>query len=504
LIRRREEDAMNEPVLVAGAGPVGMSAAMALKRLGVDVRIIDKNTGRTDKSKALVLWPRTLELLAIQGCATAFVDAGLKGRGARITADGRELVHVSFDTARSVYPFPLYLPQSETERLLDEELSRLGVHVERQVTLRSFADDGAGVTATLDHADGRTEALRASYLVGCDGAHSTVRHGLDLAFAGATEQSQWVLADVRIEGKLDPYELIVCWKADGILVLFPIDHDRFRVVADVDAGPAEPEQEPTMAEIQSLLDARGPPGLRAHDPFWLSRFHINERKVRDYRKGRVFVAGDAAHVHSPAGGQGMNTGMQDAFNLAWKLAMVWHGRANGTLLDSYSPERSAIGDQVLKNAAQMTRVGILRNPILQEIRNAAVSVLGHLPLLRQRLVDQLTEVDLNYEHGPLTQHPHGASSGPRCGYRAPDIQLSSAQGQLNGILATGRFAVLAVDAPALALPGDLAALAVSAQATATNDYTGGHRYLIRPDGYVALSTAADDEMTIPTYLRRLM
>ncbi|MEJ1976588.1 MAG: FAD-dependent monooxygenase [Acetobacteraceae bacterium] len=183
-------------------------------------------------------------------------------------------------------------------------------------------------------------------------------------------------------------------------------------MADVGLAAAEAAPPPTLDEIQALIDARGPAGLRAHDPFWLARFRINERKVKDYRTGRVFLAGDAAHIHSPAGGQGMNTGMQDAFNLSWKLAMVWHGRAKASLLDSYSPERSAIGEQVLRNATQMTHVAIMRNPVLQELRNLAAGVLGHIPALRQRLVDQLTEMDLHYEDGPLTGPAHAAARQP--------------------------------------------------------------------------------------------
>ncbi len=173
-------------VLVTGAGPVGLTMAMSLTRLGVDVRIIDKNAERTDKSKALVIWPRTLELLDIQGCAEAFVAAGLKGAGARMLAGGRELVHVRFDTARSAYRFALLIPQSETERVLEEELARLGVRVERQVDLHSFAQDDDGVSVVLDGPSGRTENARVDWLMGCDGAHSTIRMGLGAQFEGST------------------------------------------------------------------------------------------------------------------------------------------------------------------------------------------------------------------------------------------------------------------------------------------------------------------------------
>ncbi len=402
-----------------------------------------------------------------------------------------------------------FLPQSETERLLEEELGRLGVQVERQTELVSFAEAGSGIEARLRHADGQEEVTRTAFLVGCDGAHSAVRHGLDIAFEGTTEQSDWVLADLEIDGDLPPTEVTICWQPDGILAFFPIVGGRFRVIADVgDAGAgagAGAQPEPTLDEIQALLDARGPKGLRAHDPFWLARFHINERKVEAYGRGRVFLAGDAAHVHSPAGGQGMNTGMQDAFNLAWKLSSVWHGLASERLLESYSPERSAIGSQVLRNATQMTHVAIMRNPILQQIRNAAAGVAGHIPALRQRLVDQLTELDLNYEKGPLTGSAHGASSQPADGHRAPDtLLLPAVEGpptRLHELLRSGRFVALAVGAPPLPVPGDLEALATAAAAEPSEDYAGGHHYLIRPDGYVALSTGPDGGDALLAFLR---
>ena len=495
---------MREQVLIAGAGPVGMTMAAALKRLGVGVRIVDPAPARTDKSKALVVWPRTLELLDIHGSAQGYIDSGLQGAGARILANGRELVHLSFDTARSKYRFALFLPQNETERLLEEDLAQRGVAVERRVVLQSFTDDSAGVATTLLHPDGHSETARFAYLVGCDGAHSTVRHGLASQFEGTTEQSSFVLADLFIDGPLPPQELTVCWQPDGILAFFPIVGGRFRVVADLGATAAAVEDgpEPTLAEVQALIDARGPKGLRARDPFWLSRFHINERKVKDYRKGRVFLAGDAAHIHSPAGGQGMNTGMQDAFNLAWKLALVCQGRARDSLLDSYSPERSAIGDQVLRNASQMTHLVIMRNPILQEIRNLAAGALGHIPALRQRIVDQLTELDLHYEGGPLTAPAHGASHQPANGHRAEDIAVTQPGAErLYEVLRGGGFVAVSVGAALMDVPPELAGLATAVQAAEAPGYTAGYCYLVRPDAYVALSSRADDPAAVIAYLR---
>ena len=502
---------MTEPVLIVGAGPVGLTMAAALARRDVPVRIIERAAARTDKSKALVLWSRTLELLDIQGCVSPFLAAGLKGAGARIIAGGQEIVHLALDRAATPYNYALFLPQSETERLLEGELARLGVTVERQVELAAFTVEPDGVGATLRHLpDGDEETARTRWLCACDGAHSTVRHGLGVAFAGATEPSIWILADVMISGVL-PVEVTVCWQEDGILAFFPIGAGRFRIIADVAVAPDGGA--PSLADVQTLLDRRGPPGLTVHDPIWLSEFHINERKLKDYRVGPVFLAGDAAHVHSPAGGQGMNTGMQDATNLAWKLALVWHGAARPSLLDSYSPERSAVGDQVLRNAGRMTHVAILRNPILQQLRNAAAGVLGHIPALRQRLADQLCELDLHYAESPLAVRVPHAAAHPAPGDRTPDCVLAApdgagagpdgARGRLHEALRDGKFLALSVGVPALSLPASLARLASAAQARPTGPYEAGFCYLIRPDAYLALSTPATAPQPVFDYLHTL-
>jgi 2-polyprenyl-6-methoxyphenol hydroxylase-like FAD-dependent oxidoreductase len=493
---------MNERILVVGAGPVGLTMAMALKRQGVDVRIIDKAAAPADKSKALVIWSRTLELLDIQGCTQPFIGAGTKVVGTNIIADGKVLVHVDLRTAHSAYRYALMIPQNDTERLLTEQLTQLGVQVERGIELTSFLDDGQGVSATLRHANGNEEAFRASYLAACDGAHSTVRHELAVPFEGDTMPSDWVLADLDIDGDLSKDELTICWAPDGVLIYFPISGARFRVIADVGKASTESMPTPTLDTVQALMDGRGPSGLRAHDPIWLSGFRINERKVKDYRRGRVFLSGDAAHVHSPAGGQGMNTGMQDAFNLAWKLAMVWQGQASPDLLDSYSPERSAIGDQVLRSAGNMTRVALLRNPILRELRNLAAGGLGHIPALQQRMVDQLSEVDLHYHDSPLTQTPHGAARHPAGGERAPDLTLLSGA-RLHQLLAGGKFVVLSVEAAQMSLPETLQSLAIATEVSVAPGYDAGHVYLVRPDAYVALSTKSGDETPIIAALNKI-
>lgn len=328
---------MKRKVLVVGAGPVGLTMAAELARYGVGVRIVDKAAQRSDKSKALVLWSRTLELLDRMGCGAAFVEAGRQVREAEIIADGATIARVNFEGLRTPHPYGLMLPQSETERLLEERLDALGVEVERRVELSRFVADEDAVTAFLHRPDGSEETLDV------DGAHSAVRHGLGAGFEGDTMPSHFVLADLHLAGGPPLNEIKTYWHEAGLLAIFPIGPGRYRVIADAGEPKAgEHTPDPTLEVVQSLLGQRGPAGVKASDPIWLSGFTINERKVKDYREGRVFLAGDAAHVHSPAGGQGMNTGMQDAINLAWKLALVC----------AASQARSRCSEAIAPNAAR--------------------------------------------------------------------------------------------------------------------------------------------------------
>jgi 2-polyprenyl-6-methoxyphenol hydroxylase-like FAD-dependent oxidoreductase len=428
-----EQPSGSQPVLdalVVGAGPVGLTLAAELLRHGLRCRIVDKSPAPTDQSRALVVWSRTLELLEKTGLAGRFLEAGFPMHGANIFGGGKRRVHLAIHAEQTHYPRPLAIPQSKTEQILNDHLARAGSPVERSVELVSFTDHGDTVEAMLRHAGGREETVRAAWLLGCDGAHSTVRHRLGVPFAGEAEPNDWVLADVRIDGPLPGNEVSVYWHRKGVLFFFPITPGRFRVVADQGlVHGADKPPDPTLEQVQAIADERGPGGLRVHDPVWLAGFRINERKVADYRRGRAFLLGDAAHVHSPAGGQGMNTGMQDAYNLAWKLALVQKGRARAALLDSYSPERSAVGEQVLRMAGGMTSLATLRNPVGQFVRNHLAALLGTLGPFRRRFTSALTELSIGYPHSPLNGEdwPRGLlrrSGGVRPGQRLPDAPLT--------------------------------------------------------------------------------
>ena len=480
-------------VLIAGAGPVGLTLANELARQGVSVRIVDRTAARTDKSKALVLWSRSLELFDDAGYVADFLPAGFAAHGAQIS-NGREIIaSVSLGSIDSRFPYALMIPQSETERVLEENLARRNIAVERTVELTAFSEEANGVQATLRKASGESETVRADWLVGCDGAHSTVRHGLGFSFEGSTLESHWALADGHVTGLEPKDRLHIYWHRDGILAFFPIVGDRWRVIADL--GPAtgdEKHPDPTLDEINALMALRGSPAIVMKDPFWLAAFRINERKVKDYRKGRVFLAGDAAHIHSPAGGQGMNTGMQDAFNLAWKLAMVIGGTAKPTLLDSYSPERSAVGEIVLRNAGRLTEAATLRNPIAQGLRNTIVKFAAGFPALQHRIANQLSEMDIAYPDSPLSASGNYSVEGPAAGARWPDRLPPGAGG--------ARFTAVGPADAVAALAAMYPKLVVAAPAT--GEHARALR-LIRPDGYVGFAGAADDGVDAAAYLAAL-
>ena len=484
-----------QSILIVGAGPVGLTMAAELVRYGVPVRLIDRSAEPTRTSKALVLWSRTLELIDRTGCTQAFLDAGLAVRGASIRSGSSVLGRASFDGIASPYNFALMIPQRETERLLHRHLAAVGGTVERAVELAGFAQDADGVRATLRHGDGREETVETPWLIGCDGARSTVRHGLGLAFAGSAEGGDWLLADVRLEGDGKPpdHEIAPFLHDDGPFVVFPLPGDRARIVAAVGkADPMLPRPEPTLADVQRLIDRRAGGGFRASDPVWLANFRINERKVADYRRGRVFLAGDAAHIHSPAGGQGMNTGMQDAFNLAWKLALVARGGAGAGLLDSYSPERSRVGDRVLRNASLMTDVATLSHPMALAARNLVLRLMLGLPAVRERMATAMSETGIGYAGSLLSRGRHAGrrldprhyDGAPPGAGTAPRWVLYAAD-PAKGATLTRRFA--AVLEPVTRRPEQ-----------------AGELLIVRPDGYVGLSARQDRWREAERYLASLV
>jgi len=369
-------------VLVVGAGPTGLTVAASLTAHGVRVVLVDKLPEGQNTSRAAAVNARTLEVLEDLDVARRMVKAGLIAPRFTMREGRRILIPVDFSDLPTQHPYTLMLSQANTERLLLERLHELSGEVIRPKALSQVTQDAGGVTATFD--DG--EAVRAGYIVGTDGMHSTVREQAGIGFAGGEFAESFALADVRLAGEAPHDEVILFYAKEGLNVLAPLPGDIFRIVAPA----AEVPQVPSAAFVQSLLDARGfgPGQLVVTELLWGTRFHIHHRVADSYRAGRILLAGDAAHVHSPAGGQGMNLGITDAISLADALSEVLHGGSD-TALDAYGTAQRRRAEQVLKLTGRLTRIATLPRPV-RPIRNAGMRLSARVPAVRQRLAIQLS------------------------------------------------------------------------------------------------------------------
>ena len=393
---------MSEPILVVGAGPVGLTLACELLRGGVAVRLIDRLAEPSPWSKAVAVHARTLELLAGMSVVDRFVDESVHVVGATLLADGKTLAEVGFEHVDSDYRYAACLPQTATESILGRLLRELGGSVERAVELVALDQADDCVRSTLRGGDGVESTGEFGYVIGCDGGHSTVRGLVGTQLEGSFEGETFLLVDCDADHSLQRDRIYLVFHPDGLLGLFPLAGKRARLVAQV-SGKPDQVPEPTLADAQGIADTRMAGALALRDPRWLTYFEIRNAQVPSYRFGRVFLAGDAAHVHSPAGGQGMNTGMQDAHNLAWKLCLAASGAAAPGLLDSYQAERHPVGAHVVRTAASMTSAVTHRGSLARHSRDFLVSTLvGHTPL-RETLARELSEVAVSYHRSPIVR-----------------------------------------------------------------------------------------------------
>jgi len=369
-------------VLIVGAGPTGLTLAASLLAKGTRTTIVDRQAEGANTSRAGAINARTLEVLEGLDVARRMVKEGVQAPNFTIRDGKRVLIPIDFSRLPSAYPYTLLLPQNDTERLLLERVVELGGEVLRPKVLTTVTQDTDGVTATFEDGD----VIRAAYVVGADGMHSTVREQAGVGFHGDQYEQSFVLADVNLTGDAPTDEVVLFWAAAGLTVVAPLPNGAFRVVAPVDDAP----EVPSADFVQRILDDRGygVGRMTVTDVVWGSRFRIHHRVADAYRSGRILLAGDAAHVHSPAGGQGMNLGIQDAVALAEALTLVLDG-APDAALDDYAAARRPIAQQVITLTDRLTRMATLPRA-LRPIRNTAMGVAGRIPAVRRALAWRLS------------------------------------------------------------------------------------------------------------------
>lgn len=535
----------NHQILVVGAGPTGLTLACELFRLGVGCRIVDQSPPTGTGSRAIGVSARSLEILDEFGAAEQLVELGVRSTKAAFYSGRSRLAEVSAAAVRDTrFPFMLTVPQPDTVRVLEQRLRSLGGEVERPVVVRDLAADAGGesVSVVLEHADGTTENASASWVVGADGAHSVVRKRSGIGFEGAAAKDTFIIVDVLADGGPPAGEGHYYFHPDGLSLVAGLPDGSYRLAATTAAGTDTgiDAGELTLADVQDLFARRIDTGIRIRqlrDAGWgVATTQVRTRMASTFRAGRCVIAGDAAHLFGPVGGQGMNGGIQDAHNLAWKLALVCLDAAGEELIDTYEAERLPAAKVAMSAASGQTRLGTLRPWLARTARDLLLRLGGRTGKLTQRLVPTLTQLGTTY---PASSHfglSHGSVRG--AGQRIADTPVRGVPdaATLFDLLRRRWFTVLVLGAgPAdeqavrnladsLAGPGDAP---LAAQVIALGrDSAGGlarperaqdvgdrlHQtlsvsrpsaYLVRPDGFVAASTTLGDPAPITATMARL-
>ncbi len=423
-------------VLVVGAGPTGLLAANLLKRSGVDVRIVEKRLEASRESRAFAVQSRTIEVMQTIGLADEFLARGVIANGVDIHVRGKRRGGLDLDRAQAAdtpFQFILMIPQSETEAILSRDLERLGVTIERGVEVESIAQDKVGVTTQVRDGGGRTGTIRSRYIIGADGSRSIVRKESGLDFEGGSFDQSFLLTDCQVDWPLDHHRFRVFVDGPLIGLFLPLDGRAVSRVMTNDPrdrqGDAQRQADVDLAEIEAVYARATGQDVKLSNPVWVTSYTAHHRETERYRAGRAFVGGDAAHIHSPAGGQGMNTGLQDVANLAWKMALVLKNHADDELLDDYHDERKPVGDLVVRSTGRLFNAFVGQTGWKAALRDwlliGFLPVVSQLPPFQRNAFYNLSQRAIGYANSRfVADGPSWTKTGPRAGERAPNAPIN--------------------------------------------------------------------------------
>jgi 2-polyprenyl-6-methoxyphenol hydroxylase-like FAD-dependent oxidoreductase len=525
----------NTEVLIIGAGPTGLMMACQLLRFGIRFRIIDKQKDRAHESRAFAIQAKSMEILQNLGLADEFLRIARVGIDFAFFINGKKQVTAKFkEFPHQTTPFPsvYFLPQTETERILLSFLEHQNVHVEKEKELIFFAQNNESVEVQIkDRLTEKIEEICCTYLIGCDGAHSTTRHILHLPFEGAVYKQSFILADATIDWPFSRDQFLFFLGKAGIFLHIPLTKTFSRVMLAQRSTPATQEKlpPPTITEIEAAARGITKTTVKLINPIWLSQFHLHHRGVKSYAQGRAFLAGDAAHIHSPVGGQGMNTGIQDATNLAWKLALVLRKMAVTELLATYETERHRIGKILLKTSDRFFSFMTAKNFLIFHLRNSLLPFILRFFFSKKNLEHHffwfISQLNIHYHPNEFVYEIVNKAdptfkNGPKAGYRAPDAPVNSSS--LFTLLRTKAIHLLLFQDEKTPTAKWLASVKILEDTYADwvkihylipslankklflrYGVTSSAIYLIRPDGYIGFRCYHCDLSLVDTYLKRL-
>jgi 2-polyprenyl-6-methoxyphenol hydroxylase-like FAD-dependent oxidoreductase len=431
--------AVNTDVLIVGGGPTGLMLACQLRRFGVSFKIIDKQADRAHESRAFGIQAKSMEIFQNLGIVDNFLKKAFHHIEPCFFVNGKLKLKLNLNKIKlknTSFPSIYFLPQSETEKYLIEHLENHGVNIQRKISLDTFHQSEQDIKAVLKHeVSGELEEITCRYLVGCDGAHSLVRNILQIPFVGASYEQDFFLADLQVEWPSPPESrFMIFFDTAGFFLHAPLGDNLSRIIgAKISQSTPDVKTPLTVAEITDLSKKITHRNITISNPVWMSRFHLHHRSVTQYQKGRVFLAGDAAHIHSPVAAQGMNTGLQDATNLGWKIAAVLKNHVSEELLQTYQIEREAVGRKLNHSTDRFFGFLTSRNPILMGCRPLFLSLIMKLLKLSSQMQKSLfwfmSELGIRYEKNKyVEENTRGADSrflaGPDAGSRAPDAPLA--------------------------------------------------------------------------------